>query len=458
MSTQGKHNYRPKIHFTPLTMWINDPNGMVYVDGIYHLFYQHYPEAPVWGPMHWGHAISKDLLSWEHLPIALYPDELGFAFSGSCVYDVHNTSGLGTEGKAPIVAIYTSHDHLTQLEQQSLAYSTDFVHFEKYYGNPVIPNTGLKDFRDPKAFWNPVLNCWSLVLAANDRVNFYSSEDLKKWEKTGEFLIGNNGLDGICECPDCFPIETEEGIKWVLIISMIIEETPSSKKAHKTQYFIGMFDGKTFIDTEKASEPLWLNYGTDNYAAVTFQNLDKPILIGWANNWSYANQVPTDDYRGQMTIASEVMLKKTHLGYRAAFKPVGLEPLKEHKFQVEKQVNLMSQSFGLEITGNGLGKITLSNTAGEKLIIEVSEDEIIVDRTNADNKNFSELYALPYNNKVNVKRYQEGDYQLEMLFDVSVLEVFAEDGLVPITMSVYPEKGYDLMNIEGNINASMFLL
>jgi fructan beta-fructosidase len=301
----------------------------------------------------------------------LYPDELGLAFSGSCVYDIHNTSGFGSEDKAPLVAIYTSHDRLTQMEHQSIAYSTDYVHLEKCYGNPVLHNPGLKDFRDPKAFWNTTLNCWSLVLAAADRVNFYCSEDLKKWDKTGEFLIGHNGLCGICECPDCFPVETDEGIKWVLIISMIIDAEDKKRSLHKTQYFIGTFDGRTFIETEKADGPLWLNYGPDHYAGVTFQNLEKPVLIGWASNWAYAGVVPTDEYRGQMSLASEVILKKTPLGYRAALRPLGLDQLKEASFPVENNVNLTSQSFGLDMEGVGRGKITLSNTFGEKLVIEV---------------------------------------------------------------------------------------
>lgn len=457
MSIEGKCDYRPKLHFTPPAMWINDPNGMVYVDGLYHLFYQHYPEAPVWGPMHWGHAISKDLINWEHLPIALYPDELGFIYSGSCVYDVHNTSGLGMEDKAPMIAIYTSHDSKTKIEQQSIAYSTDFIHFEKYYGNPVIHNPGVKDFRDPKVFWNSILDCWSLVLAANDRVSFYCSKDLKRWESTGEFLIGKNGLVGICECPDCFPVKTEEGIRWILIISMIII-SGDEKKQHRTQYFIGQFDGKTFVETEKAEGPLWLNYGPDHYAGVTFQNLDKPVMIGWANNWAYADKVPTEGYRGQMALPCEVSLKKTSLGYRAAFQPVGIEHLKKVSIQVMNEVNLISQSFGLVITGSGCGKITLSNSSIEELIIEVTEDEIIVDRTKVDKQKISELYESPELNYIKVKRYQKGAYKLEMIFDVSILEVFAEDGLIPITMSVYPETPFNRMTLEGEMRAEMYML
>ena len=458
MNNREKQNYRPKVHFTPPTMWTNDPNGMVYVDGVYHLFYQHYPDKPNWGPMHWGHAISRDLISWEHLPIALYPDELGMAFSGSCVYDVNNTSGLGTKDKPPMVAIYTSHHRLTAVEHQSIAYSTDFVHFEKSYANPVLHNPGIKDFRDPKVFWNTVLDCWSMVLAVNDRVNFYCSKDLKEWDKTGEFVIGGNGLYGICECPDCFPVETEDGTKWILIISMIIDTEDPAQKRHKTQYFIGDFDGNTFLETENEKEPLWLNYGTDHYAAVTFQNMDQPVLIGWANNWFYASEVPTDGYCGQMSIPTQVLLKKTPVGYRAAFQPLGLEKRKEELSIIKDQDKLISQTFGVIVTGNGPGKVTLFNTLGEELVVRMTEEDITVDRTKADQKSFSERYGLPEFNSVTVKRYHKGDYRMEIIFDVSILEVFAEDGLIPITMSVYPERPYEFIGLEGEIKAELYMI
>lgn len=202
-----KRDYRPKIHFSPEKGWMNDPNGMVYVDGEYHFFYQKYPYDTSWGPMHWGHATSRDLIHWEHQPIALYPDELGFIFSGSAVYDTQNSSEYGTNENPPIIAIYTSH-HKDGLEQQSIAYSNDKGrHFEKSYLNPVIKNPGISDFRDPKAFWNPVRRCWSLVLAAQDRVFFYASQNMKNWEKTGEFGPEGNHAKGVWECPDLFPIE-----------------------------------------------------------------------------------------------------------------------------------------------------------------------------------------------------------------------------------------------------------
>lgn len=296
---QTKNKYKPVVHFTPPANWMNDPNGMVYVNGRYHLFYQYYPAAPNWGPMHWGHAVSEDLLHWEHLPVALYPDELGCIFSGSCVLDRANVSGLGSIENPPLIAVYTNHRISDHLEQQSIAYSLDYEHFEKYYGNPVIPNKGKPDFRDPKVFFNPVKNCYSLVLAAGSRVEFYSSENLKDWKKTGDFEAGIHGLGGICECPDCFPLMTEEGEKWILIISMILppEQVGKDKDcfhrmSHITQYYVGTFDGNTFHDTECSALPLLPDYGTDNYAAVTFQNLEEKVMLGWADNWDYAAPGP----------------------------------------------------------------------------------------------------------------------------------------------------------------------
>ena len=464
-------DYRPKLHFTPPAMWMNDPNGMVYVDGTYHLFYQHYPEKPVWGPMYWGHAVSTDLLNWKHLPIALSPDKLGYVFSGSCVYDGSNLSGFGAKGKMPLIAIYTSHDPETHRECQSLAYSTDYVHFETYSQNPVIPNPGIRDFRDPKVFWNPMRDCFSLVLAASDRVSFYASLDLKKWERTGDFVTGRNGAAGICECPDCFPVETEDGIKWVLIISMIMQETQSRKNLHRTQYFIGTFDGDTFVETEPAPEPLWLNHGPDHYAGVTFQNMEKPVLMAWANNWSYAGETPTGGgpeievaggaYRGQMTFPTEVVLKKTAAGYRAALVPVGLEPFRERRIAISGQMELSSQSFGLEIEGAQWAlpvSVTLSNGFGERLVIEVTAGEIIVDRTGAGECGFSKRFTMPEFAKVRARRYETGGCRLEILFDVSILEIFAEGGLVPIAMSVYPKCPFERIWVDGRAQTYLYLL
>ena len=450
MSTKGSRNYRPNIHFTPPAMWTNDPNGMVYVNGIYHLFYQHYPEAPNWGPMHWGHAVSRDLLHWKHMPIALYPDELGMIFSGSCVYDRENTSGYGTKEKPPIVAVYTNHGR-HGLEQQSIAYSTDGIHFEKSYQNPVIPNPGISDFRDPKAFYNPVKNCWSLVLAAGDRVHFYKSEDLKRWEKTGEFGPEGNLASGVWECPDLFQVEAEDGRKlWVLIVSMT---TTTEDGRCRTQYFLGDFDGDKFILKQEEKEPLWIDFGFDNYAGVTFQNLEEPLFLGWAMNWGYANETPTGEYCGQMTLARSLRAVKTEKGYRLASSFAGLEKYQHSAYPVNHMQRLCMDTFGMKVTGTK--KITLSNALGQKLVIQVTEDEIFVDRTHAGEHAFHEQFQMPQYCSVRIPRMKR-DGEMELIFDVSVLEVLADDGLIPVSMVAYPEAPYDQVLLEGSGNVEIY--
>lgn len=468
--------YRPLVHFAPADGWINDPNGMVYIDGQYHLFFQYYPGVPFWGPMHWGHAVSEDLLHWEELPTAIYPDENGSIFSGSAIYDKNNVSGLGQkklslagveiEEKAPLVAIFTSHKLENGQEQQSIAYSTDYVHFEKHIGNPVIKNTEKPDFRDPKGFWNPIKNCYSLALAAGPCVEFYASKDLKNWEKTGEFKAGENGLGGICECPDCFRVKTDDGKeKWVLIISMIIPEEEVGKKndvrdrmSHITQYYVGEFDGDTFHDTEKADEALVLDYGTDNYAAVTFQNLEEPVMIGWADNWDYASLAPTVDekFHGKMSFARKLRLVTTDKGYRLAHSYEGLESLKAHAWPLEKGSNrLRMKTFGIHADVKGNGEIVIANEAGEKIVVSVTENEIIVDRTAAGQKGFSEDYQKESYGISRAPR-TNGASDLEIVLDNSILEVLADGGKAPFTVNVFPTRPYTSITVTGDVTAELY--
>lgn len=250
--TQKKEQHRPHFHFTPEEKWMNDPNGMVYYDGEYHLFYQHYPDSTVWGPMHWGHAVSKDLVNWEHLPIALYPDSLGYIFSGSAVIDWKNTSGFGKDGQPPMIAIYTYHDPVGEkagtntFQYQGIAYSNDKGRtWTKYAGNPVVPNPGIRDFRDPKVIWDEDSNQWVMVFAAWDYVKFYSSSNLKDWTHLSDFGHEWGTHAGVWECPDLFPMTVEETgeKKWVLLQSL----NPGSYNGGSgTQYFVGHFDGKNF--------------------------------------------------------------------------------------------------------------------------------------------------------------------------------------------------------------------
>ena len=244
--------HRPQYHFTPPSKWMNDPNGMVFYDGEYHLFYQHYPEDIVWGPMHWGHAVSKDLVHWEHLPIALYPDSLGYIFSGSAVIDWNNSSGFGKDGQPPMIAIFTHHDPQGEkqgsstFQVQSIAYSTDNGRYwNKYQGNPVVPNPGIRDFRDPKVIWDEERNQWVMVFAVWDHVSIYTSKDLKEWTYRSDFGKEWGSHGGVWECPDLFPmrIEGTHVIKWVLLLS-INPGGPNGGSA--TQYFIGDFNGEAF--------------------------------------------------------------------------------------------------------------------------------------------------------------------------------------------------------------------
>lgn len=453
MSTIGIRDFRPRIHFTPTDNWMNDPNGMVYINGTYHFCYQKYPCDTVWGPMHWGHAVTKDLLHWEHLPMALYPDELGYIFSGSSVYDKYNTSGYGTKENPPVIAVYTSHDNETGLEQQSIAYSVDGgKHFEKSYLNPVIENPGIPDFRDPKVFWNPVHRCWGLVLAAQDRVYFYGSQDLKRWEKTGEFGPEGNHANGVWECPDLFPVKYENKVFWILVVSM----TKTDEGRSRTQYFIGDFDGEKFICTHPSNEAVWLDDGFDNYAGVTFQNYDTPLFMGWAMNWAYASKVPTNEFCGQATLARSLSLCETKEGYRLAGHVEGLDKFRHMAYPVRSGAHLMTETFGLKIKGEGAGKIRLLNSEGQRLEIEVTEETITVNRTIAGYREFDEQFMTPEYSMVSAKRRKEGSWDLEVIFDVSVLEVFADGGLNMATVVVYPDTPYDTIKWKGSLEVSLF--
>ncbi|SDI67545.1 glycoside hydrolase family 32 protein [Alteribacillus bidgolensis] len=300
--------YRPHLHFTPETMWMNDPNGLVYYKGEYHLFYQYHPNSKKWGPMHWGHAVSRDLLSWEHLPIALFPDENGLIFSGSCVVDWNNTSGFFEE--EGLVAMFTHADG--DIQSQSIAYSKDRGRtWKKYDGNPVIKNPGITDFRDPKVLWHEETEQWIMVLTIGRKVRFYSSSNLIEWNIISEFGAGWGAQVGIWECPDLFPLTNEETgeTKWILQVGI-------DKGAHAggsgTQYFVGHFDGTTFTPAHEKEDVRWLDFGKDFYAAQSFSDVpdNRQIIIAWMSNWEYANDVPTDPWRSAMSLPRELSLRK----------------------------------------------------------------------------------------------------------------------------------------------------
>ncbi|NLY60527.1 MAG: glycoside hydrolase family 32 protein [Clostridiales bacterium] len=449
MSKKGVRDYRPKLHFTTEKGWINDPNGLVYENGNYHLFYQYYPYDTKWGPMHWGHAISKDLIRWEHLPVALAPDDLGFIFSGSAVYDSENTSGFASFGKPPIVAMFT---HSGETQQQSIAYSTDGVNFIKYEGNPVIKNPGIKDFRDPKVFYNPIRDSWSCVVVAGDRAHFYASQDLIHWEKTGEFGPEGNRCPGIWECPDIFPLKAPNGEEvWVLVVSMTIKREEGGPK---TQYFLGTFDGDTFICDKPFDGIEWIDPGFDNYAAMSYygEDLKDRIIIGWGANWVYAADTPTNEYCGTMTLARKLSLVDTPAGLRLSSIPYKtLGNIAGAPTIIESQKELDEEVFGLRIKANGEFSIVLSNENQEKLVFGVnSKNEIFMDRSQAGDNSFNEHYASNLFSNVVKQRFFSGPITMEAVFDVSILEVFADKGTFASAQLVYPTKPYNKITVIGD--------
>jgi fructan beta-fructosidase len=455
--------HRPQFHFTPKTGWMNDPNGMVYFKGEYHLFYQYYPDSTAWGPMHWGHAVSKNLIRWKDLPIALFPDSLGYIFSGSAVVDAQNTSGFGKENAPPLVAIFTNHDMAgeksgkTDYETQGIAYSLDKGRtWTKYAQNPVIKNQGSKDFRDPKVAWFEPSKQWIMTLAVADHVEFYTSKDLKSWVKTGEFGANEGSHGGVWECPDLFPLTTENGAEyWVLIVN-IGNGSPNSGSG--TQYFIGQFDGKTFRNNGKPDDVLWLDYGRDNYAGVTWSNApnNRRILLGWMSNWRYAQVVPTQKWRSAMTLPRELALKTTENGVRLVQKMV-----KERKIlrggkmeigtqNISKNINLKSSTEGKELsltydlsatTATDFGVI-LSNSKGENVKIgyEKMTNRFYIDRTEGGKKDFERGFVgRHYAPRLATDKL----LKMTIYTDVASAELFADDGSIVMTDIFFPNENFN---------------
>ena len=299
--------FRPRIHFTPPQNWMNDPNGLLFYKGKYHLFYQHNPSGILWGNMSWGHAVSSDLFTWEHLPVAIPCTETAGIFSGSAVVDHKNTSGLGTIDNPPMIAIYTLHQNDESNQSQHIAFSLDEgATWSKFEGNPVL-DLGMKDFRDPKVTWQDSTQSWLMTVAKPQefKIAFFTSKNLINWSHLSDF--GPLGAtDGIWECPDLFPLQMESGeTKWALIVSL----NPGGVTGGSgTQYFVGDWDGKEFRTNQ--TKTLWIDYGRDNYAGVTFGDApdNRKIFIGWMCNWDYAAKLPSPIWRTSMTTPRELEL------------------------------------------------------------------------------------------------------------------------------------------------------
>lgn len=451
--------YRPQIHFSPKEKWMNDPNGMVYHNDEYHLFYQYYPDSTVWGPMHWGHTVSTDLVHWTHLPIALYPDSLGMIFSGSAVVDKNNSSGFGTSENPALIAIYTYHDALGEkqgrndFQTQGLAYSTDNGRtWIKYENNPIIKNPGQRDFRDPKVFWHEESKKWILILVAGDHAEIYGSTDLKSWNKRSEFGKEYGAHGGVWECPDLFPltVEGEQTEKWVMIINI----NPGGPNGGSgTQYFLGEFDGEKFSCDTKKSKTSWVDYGPDNYAGITWSNApgDRKIFIGWMSNWSYAQVVPTTPWRSATTVARELKLLRVNdsLHISSIIWPE-LQKLatsrKEFKSIVVKDSIDLKPEVNFPITISLIeGYIEakdfvfeFSNDSGQKVMIgyESSENRFFIDRKSSGGINFSKHFT----NNIYAPRIASGrTIKFTMVTDVSSIEVFFDDGVSVMTSLFFPD-------------------
>ena len=456
--------HRPLIHFSPKEKWMNDPNGMVYYKGVYHLFFQYYPDSTVWGPMHWGHATSKDLIHWQQQPIALYPDSLGYIFSGSAVVDVNNTSGFGVNGNAPLVAIFTHHDPVGEkagrnnFQNQSIAYSNDEGKtWTKYAGNPVLKNPGITDFRDPKVSWYEAGKKWIMTLATKDRISFYSSKNLKDWTKESEF--GNNlgAHGGVWECPDLFSLDDKGKKVWVLIVNL---NPGGPNKGSATQYFLGDFDGNKF--SPYSTDTKWLDYGPDEYAGVTWSNTgDRKIFLGWMSNWLYANVVPTQKWRNSMTIPRELKLEHVGKNMQLASQPVKELSVIQSKKEVlqnivaGKSINLADKitniqfpcSINLQLDTAKDFSLVLSNQLGEETIIgfEKQRNLFFIDRTKSGKINFQNEFAGKH---VAPRFTDQQQLEIKLVIDISSVELFADDGLTVMTEIFFPNKPYDRIKVQ----------
>ena len=452
-----KEKYRPAYHFTPEYGWMNDPNGMVFLDGEYHLFYQYNPFGAVWGNMHWGHAVSTDLTSWTYLPVAIGPDSLGAIFSGSAVIDKNNTAGFGENA---MVAIYTS---AGKVQTQSIAYSTDKGRtFTKYDKNPVIANPDIPDFRDPKVFWHKETNQWVMALATKQTITFYGSPNLKEWTKLSEIGEGIGAHGGVWECPDLFPMTYQGKTKWVLLVS-INPGGPNGGSA--TQYFIGDFDGKTF-KPDALPYPLWIDYGRDNYAGVTWSNIPeadgRTIFIGWMSNWDYANQVPSKYFRSANTVPRELKLASNGNHLILTSYPVKeINALKNKEknliddvtvkaeYRIEKLLSVNEGTYEIEFTlqpeNTDIFGFSLENTKNEKIEVKFDKaaKQIILDRRTSGLSAFKDNFASEMKAPLTAGK----EYRIRLLVDKASVELFVNEGETVMTSIFFPTENMNTLRL-----------
>ena len=435
--TTNREQYRPLYHHTPAYGWMNDPNGMFFKDGVWHLYFQHNPYGSQWENMTWGHSTSTDLIHWTFQGDPIQPDAWGSIFSGSSVVDKNNTAGFGENA---IVALYTS---AGENQTQSMAYSTDNGKtFTKYDGNPII-TSNVPDFRDPHMFWNEDIKKWNMILAAGQQMNIYSSDNLKDWKFESSFGAEYGSHGGVWECPDLMKMKVRgtDKEKWMLVCN-INPGCPFGGSA--TQYFVGDFDGHKFTCESKPEVTKWMDYGKDHYATVTFDNAPngRHVALAWMSNWQYANQVPTMQYRSANSIPRDLGLFEYKGNTYCSVTPSEEITAARSK----KPSKSLSEACEMVVNLKGDATITLSNSKGEKVVMtyKAKDETFSMDRTLSGKTDFSSDFAAittaPVYGKMN---------KLRIFIDKSSIEVFDNDGKMAMTNLVFPTRPYDKVTIKG---------
>ena len=430
--TTNREKFRPEFHHTPVYGWMNDPNGMFYKDGVWHLYFQYNPYGSQWENMSWGHSTSTDLIHWKFEGEAIVPDALGTIFSGSSVVDVNNTAGFGP---GAIIAYYTS---AGKAQKQSMAVSTDNgMTFKKYEDNPVLVSN-ISDFRDPNMFWYDEGKKWILIVSEKQHMKIFSSSNLRDWAFESDFGEGYGCHDGVWECPDL--IKTKSG-KWILVCN-INPGGPFGGSA--TQYFTGSFDGHKFICDSEPAVTKWMDWGKDHYATVTFSNAPdgRHVALPWMSNWQYANQVPTKQYRSADGIPRDLdYFEYKDTGY------VSVKPSPEvlEAFSRKAQKSL-TPACRIDVQMHGKTVIVLSNHKGERVVMtyNASNETFTMDRTKSGDTSFSNDFAsvtkAPTRGKIKT---------LQLFIDKSSIEAFDADGKMAMTNIVFPSEPYSTINVKG---------
>ncbi|MBO7640710.1 MAG: GH32 C-terminal domain-containing protein [Bacteroidales bacterium] len=445
--------YRPLVHFAPAFGWTNDPNGMVYVNGEWHLSLQYNPYGTTHGNMHWGLSVSKDLIHWQDQPLVIAPDELGSIFSGSAVVDHDNTSGFG---KDAVVAIYTS---AGAGQRQSIAYSTDNGYtFTKYPGNPVLADPAQRDFRDPKVNW--IDDQWVMALACGQVIRFYGSKDLKEWYFLSDFGTGLGSHAGVWECPDLMKFNYNGQEKWVLFVSI----NPGGPNGGSiTQYFVGKFDGKNF-KADPLPYPLWVDEGVDDYAGVTFANAPdgRTVFMGWMSNWVYTGSTPTVTFRNGMTLPRDLSLKNNgkHIilasvpspeVYAARFAERSIAGVSDAAdFKIPEILNGNKGAYEIDFTvvpdAKGVFCFTLSNSKDEVTVwkFDLKNNKLELDRSKSGLTDFHQSFAAK---PVEVGLNPRAEYKCQLFVDKMSTELFINDGDMVFTNSVFPTEVYNTFGV-----------